>query len=188
MSTNDSRRLFEWFIEQMRTPPDPEAELEHERFENERGALIRVWHIRNGRKPATARTRAEMEFAASLEPCPSCGAHGLSLSLVTLKGSGSSWTLSGTCPSCGKERDFAFQIEGDPTTATHGPAELSRMPSFLIPDEKFQAELERLLPLAQTDPQARHRALICMNELVKLTDVYERDRRRAELCALVDKG
>jgi len=75
--------------------------------------------------------------------------------------------------------------EGGPLTAQHGPDGLSRLPSDLIPEEKFQAELERLLPLAATDPQARQRALVVMNELIRLAQPHEGDRRHAELLAMV---
>jgi len=182
----EQRKLADWFVEQMRTPPDPEAELERDAFEAEKAALLHLWHVRKGRKPATARTRTEMEFAASLEPCPSCGGSGLSL--PTLQGAGTKWTLSGACASCGTNRDFTYQTEGDPNAATHGPDELSRLPSFLISEAKLRAELERLIPLAATDPRARQRALICLNELVKLAEIDERDARRAELHALISKG
>ncbi|MCA1556108.1 MAG: hypothetical protein LC747_05400, partial [Acidobacteria bacterium] len=77
------------------------------------------------------------------------------------------------------------QSEGDPLTAPHGPDELSRLPSVLSPEEKFQAELERLLPLAATDPQARQRALVVMNELLRLVQPHERDRLHTQLFARV---
>lgn len=75
--------------------------------------------------------------------------------------------------------------EGDPLTAQHGPDGLSCLPSVYTPEEKFQTELERLLPLAATDQQARQRALVVMNELLRLAQPHERDRRHAELLALV---
>lgn len=186
MSTVDPSRLADWFVEQMRKPPDPEAEAARAAFEAEKAALLHIWQIRKGRKPATARTRAEMEFAASLEPCPSCGERGLSL--PNLKGSGTSWELTGNCRSCGTDRSFNYTSDGDPTTTQRGPDDLSKLPSFLIPEEKFLAELQRLIPLAASDADARHRALICLNELVKLAEPHERDARRAELHALVSKG
>jgi hypothetical protein len=183
MTRIDPSRLADWFVEQMRKPPDPDAEAEQAAFEAEKAALLHVWHVRKGRKPATARTRAEMEFAASLEPCPTCGGRGLAATSLT--GSNDSWQLAGACASCGTTRQFTFSAQGDPTRETHAADELSRLPSFLIPAETFQAELERLVPLAASDPEARQRALVCMNELVKLADPHERDARRAELFALV---
>ena len=73
LDPNDPSSIADWFVEQLRKPTDPKAEAEHEAFEARKAALLHIWHISRGHKPATARTRAEMEFAASLEPCPSCG-------------------------------------------------------------------------------------------------------------------
>ena len=186
MTAIDPTRLADWFVEQMRKPPDLEAEAARDAFEAEKAALLHVWHVRKGRKPATARTRAEMEFAASLDACAKCGTHGTSL--PSLEGSGTSWKLTVDCPSCGTSRSYDFTTQGDPTTAPHAPDELSRLPSFLIPEEKFVAELQRLVPLAATDRGARQRALICLNEIVKLTQPHERDARRAELFTLIRNG
>jgi hypothetical protein len=159
--------LADWFIEQLRKPLDPNAEAEREVFEARKAALLHVWHIRKGRKPATARTRAEMEFAASLEPCSTCSHR--SIRSTGLTGAGTSWTLTATCPSCGTARSFTYATEGDPTQAPpHGADELSHLPSFLIPAESFHAELQRLLPLVGDDAAARQRALVCVNELRKL--------------------
>lgn len=169
MSEIDSRALADWFIAQMRKPRDPDAEARQEAFEELKAARLHVWHIRKGRKPATARTRAEMEFAASLEPCPTCGHRGIRSTELT--GAGTSWTLTATCPSCGTARSFTYATEGDPTQAPPlGADELSHLPSFLIPAESFQAELQRLLPLSHDDPAAHQRALVCANELIKLTE------------------
>jgi len=169
MSQPDPRALADWFIEQLRKPRDPDAEAETEAFEARKAALLHIWHIRRGRKPATARTRAEMEFAASLEPCPRCGQLGIGSTGLT--GAGTSWTLTATCPSCGTARSFTYATQGDPAQAPpHGADELSHLPSFLIRAESFHAELQRLLPLASGDLAAHQRALICANELTKLAE------------------
>ncbi|MFL5356120.1 hypothetical protein [Archangium sp.] len=175
MSEIDPRALADWILEQMRKPRDPNAEARQEAFEALKAARLHVWHIRKGRKPATARTRAEMEFAAGLEPCPTCGHRGIRSTELT--GAGSSWTLTATCPSCGTARSFTYATEGDPTQAPpHGADELSHLPSFLIPAESFQAELQRLLPLSRGDPAALQRALVCANELIKLTEPHSATR------------
>jgi hypothetical protein len=177
MSLPDPRSLAAWFVEQLRKPAAPKADAEHEAFEARKEALLHIWHIRRGKKPATARTRAEMEFAAGLEPCPRCGHLGIGSTGLT--GAGTSWTLTATCPSCGTPRSFTYATQGDPTQAPpHGADELSHLPSFLIPAESFQAELQRLLPLVNDDPAARQRALVCANEIAKLTE--PRSETRAE--------
>jgi hypothetical protein len=175
VSELDPKALADWILEQMRKPRDPNAEARQEAFEALKAARLHVWHIRKGRKPATARTRAEMEFAASLEPCPTCGHRGIRSTALT--GAGTSWTLTATCPSCGTARSFTYATEGDPTQAPlHGADELSHLPSFLIPAESFQAELQRLLPLSRGDPAALQRALVCANELIKLTEPHSATR------------
>jgi hypothetical protein len=167
MSKIDPSALADWFIEQLRKPRDPNAEAEQEAFEARKEALLHVWHIRRGNKPATARTRAEMEFASGLEPCPTCGHRGIRATGLT--GAGTSWTLTATCPSCGTARSFTYATESDPTQAPpHGADELSHLPSFLIPSESFHAEFQRVLPRVSDDDAARHRALVCVNELLKL--------------------
>jgi hypothetical protein len=184
---NDPRSVAQWFVEQMRKPRDLDAEAEEAAFEADKAALLHVWHVRRGNKPATARTREEMEYAASLDPCPKCGRR--ELGATSLSGAGTTWTISSQCPSCGTERRFTFKTEGDPTAAAaHAPDELSRLPSFLITQEAFFGELQRLLPLLRTDAAARSRALVTINELVKLTDPHLRDQRRTELQALVTRS
>lgn len=83
------------------------------------------------------------------------------------------------------EAEKAALPEGDPLTAPHGPGGQSRPPSVLSPKEKFQAELERLLPLAAIDPQARQSALVVMNELLRLVPLHERKRLHTQLFARV---
>jgi hypothetical protein len=179
--------LADWFVEQMRTPPDASAQAAQDAFEADKADVLHAWMVKKGKKPATARTRAEMELSASLSPCPTCQTRGLDA--TTLTGSGQAWTLSGTCPGCGTQRSFPFATEGDPNSVRHGASELSSRASFLITADDFRAELDRLLPTLQRDPTARQRALVCINELIKLADPGPpRDKLRAELQALVTKS
>ena len=83
------------------------------------------------------------------------------------------------------EAETAAPPDGDPLTAQHGPDGLRRPPSVLTPEEKFQAELERLLPLAAIDPQAHQSALVVMNELLRLVPLHERKRLHTQLFARV---
>lgn len=185
-STSDptQQSIAGWFVEQLRKPHDPAADAALAAYEAEKDALTHVWFVRRGRKPPTARTRAEMEFAASLEPCPSCMGRGLGVSTVT--GSGTSWELSGECASCGNARSFKYTTEGSPTRVRHRDEELSPRASYLIPAEAFREELDRLLPRIRADARARLRALVCVNELLKLEEPGpDREKKRAELEALV---
>jgi hypothetical protein len=182
-ATTPIGKLADWIVEQMRTPTDPKAQAAADAFEDDKADVLAAWMVGKGKKPPTARTRAEMEFAASLVPCPKCKTLGLSATELT--GSGQAWTLAGTCPGCGTRRSFSYATEGDPSSP-HGPNELSPRASFLITAPQFRAELERLLPLATRDEAARHRALICITELLKLADPGPpRDKLRAELQGLV---
>jgi hypothetical protein len=128
-----------------------------------------------------------MEFAASLVPCPKCQT--LGLSAITLTGSGQAWELTATCPGCGTRRSFPYATEGDPNSARHGANELSSRASFLVTATQLRAELDRLRPTVASDSSARQRALVCINELIKLADPGPpRDKLRAELQALVTKS
>lgn len=176
--------LADWFVEQMRTPPDASAQAKQDAFEADKADVLHAWMVKKGKKPATARSRAEMEFAASLVPCPKCQTRGLFS--VALSGSGQAWQLAGTCPGCGTVRHFPYATEGDPNSARHGANELSARATFLVTADDLRAELDRLLPTIQHDPTARQRALVCINELLKLADPGPpRDKLRAELQALV---
>jgi len=63
-----------------------------------------------------ARSGTEMLFAASLVACPACGAD--APARADLYGSGTSWSVVGTCPGCGGARQTAFRTEGNPLKAT----------------------------------------------------------------------
>jgi len=92
---------------------------------------------------ARARTYAEMEFAASLQPCPGCGSREAGPREV--RGDGTGWVLSGTCPSCGKPRGPSFLTFGDPGELRHDSYELSPEASQLTTPRQFFDELARVL-------------------------------------------
>jgi hypothetical protein len=98
--------MADWFVAEMRKPHDPAEEARQEAYEAERDAALQAFMVREGYAPATARTRAEMELAASLQPCPTCQARGLEA--TQLRGSGKAGELTGACSKCGTKRSFSF--------------------------------------------------------------------------------
>jgi uncharacterized protein YjbI with pentapeptide repeats len=143
-----------------------------------------------------ARSGTEMLFAASLIPCPACKT--MEPAKLDLVGSGTSWSVSGTCPRCNSRRSHAWETEGNPLKATVLPRQLGdKRPSQIIRVGQFMSELDRLLPLLRPTPDqlqpiewrtslsAIERALTCLHELKKfvpidsasLTDAERQDRR-----------
>lgn len=180
--SDPKQNLADWFVEQMRKPRDAAAEARHDAFEADKADVLHAWMVSKGRKPRTARTRAEMEYAASVDPCPKCQTRGIRDARVS--GSGQAWELAATCTGCGLARTFPYATEGDPTAAPHHPDELSSRASYLITKAELEAELERLLPRVSSDGAARQRALVTINELLKLADPGPpRDKLRTELIA-----
>jgi hypothetical protein len=101
---------------------------------------------------ATARSFAEMKFATSLAPCPSCGS--MVAPKTDLHGADTLWTLNGACPACGAPRHFRFDTEGHPLKAEHDRLELGGpTPSRIITAAQFAAELARLDRLVVDDPR-----------------------------------
>lgn len=128
---------------------------------------------------ARARSIHEMHFAASLEPCPTCGAR-IDPQQLSLAGDGDAWALSGDCPRCRTPRGFSFRTHGDPLTAPSARDEVGGpKPSEIIKPSRWLAEIDRLLIIVRPDPtqlgiapwQANRddnkRLLICLNELLK---------------------
>lgn len=125
-----------------------------------------------------ARTIAEMDFAASLEPCPRCGSRSkVELDLI---GNGDRWTLSGTCPRCATPRAFTFRTFGDPLKGAYQRRHLGdERPSQIIRPGTFIAEIDRLIPRVRTSPEelapidwrastaANERLITCLLELAK---------------------
>ncbi|MBA3500684.1 MAG: pentapeptide repeat-containing protein [Myxococcota bacterium] len=143
-----------------------------------------------------ARSGTEMLFAASLIPCPACKA--MEPAKLDLIGSGTSWSVSGTCPRCNSRRSHAWETVGNPLKATVLPRQLGdKRPSEIIRVGQFVGELDRLLPQLRPSPaelqplewrtslSAIERAITCLLELKKfvpiadarLTDAERQDRR-----------
>lgn len=188
--TDDIKARSDLAIQQMaaalRAPQDPKQEARWAAEADERGMRVQLLQIRAGERPPTARTQAEMEFAASLEPCATCDSH--ALGTMQLRGSGQAWELEGPCGGCGTPRVFRFVTRGYPLGVAHDPDELGPGLSLLITEQAFESELARLAPEIQGDDVARHRALVCMNELIKLAKRGpDRDRRVAQRAAMFGK-
>lgn len=126
---------------------------------------------------AKARSGTEMLFAASLLPCPHCKS--MDAPKMDLVGSGTSWSVQGTCQRCGNVRAHAWPTEGNPLEATVLPRQLGdERPSAIIRVGQFVVELDRLLPQLRSPAAlqpiewraslaAIERVLIVLNELLK---------------------
>lgn len=126
-----------------------------------------------------ARTVKEIDFATSLQPCPQCGARETGTS--KLRQVGSNWLALWNCPQCGADRKLEFIASSNPVLAPR-PAfyELGQGVSELIPADAFLDELVAAQSKIPADPTALDvrpwragdavvkRALICVNELVKM--------------------
>jgi uncharacterized protein YjbI with pentapeptide repeats len=143
---------------------------------------------------ALARGTQEIAYAASLLPCPSCGAreHGA----LKLRGSGNRWAMVGTCPTCNAPLSFAFDTAGDPLDAPSHARELGKGPSAVLTADQLRIELARVVPLVPSDPRPLDhrqwragwdlldRALVTANELAKLASTPDVVRQLTELRAL----
>ncbi|HSN30348.1 MAG TPA: pentapeptide repeat-containing protein [Kofleriaceae bacterium] len=121
-----------------------------------------------------ARSIEEMRFAASLEPCPSCGS-----SLVgdlAVSGQGGQWTLRGSCPSCAAPRSFTFTAIGNPTTTPVGRYDLGPLGSELITPDQFLEVWNEASGRVPSDPSKLSPALRARaaDELTRaLTAIFE---------------
>ena len=123
-----------------------------------------------------ARSGTEMLFAASLMPCPHCKS--LEAPKMDLVGSGTSWSVTGTCPRCNTVRSHAWTTRGIPA-GEGGCAARRERPSAIIRVGQFMAELDRLVPLLRERPEslqpiewrasiaAMERVHLILNELLK---------------------
>ena len=163
----------------------PDASRERAAYEAEKEAADRsaleAYYRRTGQvkdRSAKARSGTEMLFAASLLPCPHCGT--MEAPRLDLVGSGTSWSVTGTCPRCHETRSHAWTTEGNPLQAVVGMRQLGDdRPSAIIRVGQLVGELDRLLPrlppsLEDLQPPAWRaglaaveRALIVLNELLK---------------------
>ena len=131
-----------------------------------------------GSTRAQARSATEMQFAASLEPCPSCKT--MEPPKYELYGAGTSWSVRGVCPRCETKREYGWETEANPNQAEVQPRQLGDVrPSAIIPVGKFIGELDRILPFVREEPDALKpiewraslaaidRAITCLYELQK---------------------
>ena len=144
-----------------------------------------------------ARGTQEIKYAASITPCPSCGAreHGD----LKLRGSGNRWSMVGTCPTCRQPLTFSYDTVGDPLDAPMHSDELGTGPSTILTADQLRAELARVTPLVPRDPKSLapdawragwallDRAVVTANELRKLSPSSEVTRKLEELRALEGK-
>ena len=123
----------------------------------------------------TARSLKEMELAAELVPCPSCGTR--DASTLSLRGGGKQWFLQGACPKCGAPRTLRFETAGDPSDVATGPFDLGPGASQVIrPAELLElydrVKLQEPVQVASAEWSAAvaqlRRARTCINELAKL--------------------
>lgn len=159
-------QLAKDLLEGLDAPEDPARTAQHDEHDRRNAELLEVYYVRSGQQPPTARSTAEMELAMSLIPCERCASREIAKPAV--RGSGTAWTLDAVCAKCGDERTMAFATKGDPRSTPHAADELGPGPSLWIRKETFDTELARLLPLVDRDPATAHRALLCINELIKL--------------------
>ena len=133
-----------------------------------------------------------MKFVASLIACPSCGAR--ETGELRLDGNGTAWSVSGSCPSCGKPRGVLFETAGNPINVQSRDRELAGPePSQVLSPDELVAELDRVLPRVRDAPSclspqlwreavaANRRAQIVLNELLKFSGASLGGRARSAL-------
>jgi hypothetical protein len=165
-------------LDELDAPEDPQRAAEIAAKETEDAALLEVFYVKTGQRSPTAKTRAEMQFAARLAPCTNCGMRDLGELAVT--GSGTTWTVSGACRHCGAPQSRTYTSKGPLLPDPSDGDELGPGQSLLIVEKAFRAELARVTPSIGSDPAARRIALVCLTELAKLVRRPERDRLLAE--------
>ncbi|HTE56517.1 MAG TPA: pentapeptide repeat-containing protein [Kofleriaceae bacterium] len=145
------------------------------------GAALEAYYRRTGQVKdpvAKARSATEMLFAASLLPCPHCET--TEAPKLDLVGSGTSWSVTGTCPRCTSRRSHAWTTEGNPLQAKVGVRQLGdERPSAIIRVGQFVSELDRVRPQLPPSPENLQpiewraslamveRALTVLHELLK---------------------
>src|SRR5262245_38358771 len=124
------------------------------------------------------RSRAEMDFAASLFPCDGCGSR--DTGQLELTGVAGERRLAGACPRCRSPREIWFQGEDAVGRPAPEPLHLGGPePSRIIQPLQLLEELDRLAPLIVWEPEVlgsdlwranavlMDRAATCLNELLK---------------------
>jgi hypothetical protein len=187
-----SRQLAKDLLDALDAPDDPAVLAHLEQKEREDVAALEAFYIRTGQKPKPkyARTTAEMEFAAQLEPCAKCGARAIGKTALS-SADKRTWALTGPCAKCGANRSFSFVTEHAPPEVEHARHELGPGPSQIIGPSAFRLELSRVVPLIDAEPTklapaawhaslaAIRRSLIALNELAKLESGPERGKLEA---------
>lgn len=199
-----NEQLARDLLDELRKPGvDPERAAYDARKDVEDKAALEDYYRRTGQTRDTtprARNVFEMQFAASLVPCPHCG----STEPVQLdaSGGGDLWSLRGPCPRCRQQRTHTFATEGRPLGHKLPRGHLGdARPSQVIRVGQFMAEYDRVIPRVRERPEeleplawragteALDRAITCVTELLKfvpagtkiipdtlLTDDERRDR------------
>lgn len=148
--------------------PKPKPEPEPKPKPNENAVVIAI-----GDREHRARSLEEMELAASLHPCATCGAAPKGLTLV---GDGEERTLLGACRFCATPAAFRFVVEGDPKKTMPRRHEVGDdRPSTIIEPRALTSELARLVEQG-IDDSTRDRALTCIVELLKFPLVRDGER------------
>lgn len=173
-----AKHLAGALLDAMQSPGEPADDPEKDELDR---VALEDYYRRTGQAKdhtARARTTVEMQFAASLLPCPHCGT--MEPTQLDLIGSGDSWSLVGACSQCHARRAHAWRTEGHPLHGKYQPFHLGdERPSQIVRIGQFVRELDRLLPLVADDPTqldhrpwraslaALHRARTCLLELLK---------------------
>jgi hypothetical protein len=163
----DPAELARLIFDALDAPEDPVRRAQLDEHERRNEELLEVFYVRSGQRPPVARTLAEIELATELAPCPSCGER--ALGDLSVEGEDTSWTAEARCARCGARAGLAYTTRSDPTKVAQAAFELGPGPSLQIRAESFEAELARVLPAADGGTAAWRRALVCVNELIKLT-------------------
>lgn len=182
-----SAQLAKDLVDAMDAPEDAARKAELEAHDRRNEELLEVYYVRSGQRPPLARTLAEIELATELELCKTCKRR--ALTGIQIQGKNTAWIAEATCGSCGAHNTFAYNTKSDPATVTHATDELGPGPSLQIRAEKLADELARVLPQADRDAAAWKRALLCVNELIKLTRPgKDLDALTEQRAALLAKG
>ena len=93
------------------------------------------------------RSAHEMDFYATLRPCPICGDHSL-LQWSTVGGSGTVWRTRADCPTCETRRVYVFSADPDLLDVETDSLEVGGSePSTLFGPEDLKTEIARILEL-----------------------------------------
>lgn len=116
------------------------------------GSVPIFWHYAKTQAPSIthARTVAEMGYAVSLQPCPSCGAR--ETPHLSMLGQGDRWTYVCDCTRCGARRSHVFATHGDPAKGPRPRRHLGEGFSEILTPQQLADEIDRLVPGVAPDP------------------------------------